>query len=46
MQGLPKYIAPLYAIQLSTYSGQIFAVKGSRPVSSGIVMNAEIDPAA
>jgi ABC-type transporter MlaC component len=43
MELFPKYIAKFYAIQLSDYSGETFAVIGSRAVSEGIVVNAEIN---
>ena len=43
MEIFPKYIAKFYAIQLSDYSGETFAVIGSRVVSEGIVVNAEIN---
>ncbi len=43
MELFPKYVAKLYAIQFSDYSGETFAVKGSRPTSDGTVVNAEID---
>jgi len=44
MELFPKYVAKLYAIQFSAYSGETFAVKGSKSLSeSGIVVNAEID---
>jgi phospholipid transport system substrate-binding protein len=43
MELFPKYVAKLYAIQFSDYSGETFAVKGSKPASDGTVVNAEID---
>jgi len=44
MELFPKYVAKLYAIQFSDYSGQTFAVKGSKTASDGsMVVNAEID---
>jgi phospholipid transport system substrate-binding protein len=43
MELFPKYAAKLYAIQFSDYSGETFAVKGSKPASDGTVVNAEID---
>ena len=43
MELFPKYVAKLYAIQFSDYSGETFAVKGSKPTSDGTVVNAEID---
>jgi phospholipid transport system substrate-binding protein len=44
MELFPKYVAKLYAIQFSDYSGQTFAVKGSKTTSDGsMVVNAEID---
>jgi ABC-type transporter MlaC component len=42
MELFPKYVAKLYAIQFSDYSGETFAVKGSKSVSDGTVVNAEI----
>jgi phospholipid transport system substrate-binding protein len=39
----PKYVAKLYAMQFSDYSGETFAVKGSKSVSDGTVVNAEIN---
>lgn len=44
MELFPKYVAKLYAIQFSDYSGETFAVKGSRTTSDGsTIVNAEID---
>jgi phospholipid transport system substrate-binding protein len=43
MELFPKYVARLYAIQFSDYSGETFAVKGSKPASDGTIVNAEID---
>jgi phospholipid transport system substrate-binding protein len=44
MELFPKYVAKLYAIQFSDYSGQTFVVKGSKAISEGgMVVNAEID---
>jgi phospholipid transport system substrate-binding protein len=44
MELFPKYVAKLYAIQFSDYSGETFAVKGSRTTSDGAtIVNAEID---
>ena len=44
MELFPKYVAKLYAIQFSDYSGETFVVKGSRPLSDGsTIVNAEID---
>jgi phospholipid transport system substrate-binding protein len=43
MELFPKYVAKLYAIQFSDYSGETFAVKGSKPAADGTVVNAEID---
>jgi phospholipid transport system substrate-binding protein len=44
MELFPKYVAKLYSIQFSDYSGQTFAVKGSKPGSDGsTIVNAEID---
>ena len=43
MELFPKYVAKLYAIQFSDYSGETFAVKGSKPTSDGTVVTAEID---
>jgi phospholipid transport system substrate-binding protein len=43
MELFPKYVAKLYAIQFSDYSGETFAVKGSKPASDGTtIVNAEI----
>jgi phospholipid transport system substrate-binding protein len=42
MELFPKYVAKLYAIQFSDYSGETFAVEGSKPASDGTVVNAEI----
>jgi phospholipid transport system substrate-binding protein len=44
MDVFPKYVAKLYAIQFSDYSGETFAVNGSRPGSGGdTIVNAQID---
>lgn len=44
MELFPKYVAKLYAIQFSDYSGETFAVKGSKTTSDGAtIVNAEID---
>ena len=44
MELFPKYVAKLYAIQFSNYSGETFVVKGSKPLSDGsTIVNAEID---
>lgn len=44
MELFPKYVAKLYAIQFSDYSGETFAVKGSKTMSDGsAIVNAEID---
>jgi len=44
MELFPKYVAKLYAIQFSDYSGETFAVKGSRTTSDGAtIVTAEID---
>jgi phospholipid transport system substrate-binding protein len=44
MELFPKYVAKLYAIQFSDYSGETFAVKGSKTTSDGsTIVNAEID---
>jgi phospholipid transport system substrate-binding protein len=44
MELFPKYVAKLYAIQFSDYSGETFAVKRSKPSSDGTtIVNAEID---
>src|SRR5215813_13424703 len=44
MEVFPKYVAKLYAIQFSDYSGETFAVKGSKMLSDGsTIVNAEID---
>jgi phospholipid transport system substrate-binding protein len=44
MELFPKYVAKLYAIQFSDYSGETFVVKGSKPLSDGsTIVNAEID---
>ena len=44
MELFPKYVAKLYAIQFSDYSGETFAVKGSRTTSDGsTIVNSEID---
>jgi len=44
MEVFPKYVAKLYAIQFSDYSGETFAVKGSKMLSDGsMIVNAEID---
>ena len=44
MELFPKYVAKLYAIQFSDYSGETFAVKGSKPTTDGTtIVNAEID---
>ena len=42
MELFPKYVAKLYAIQFSDYSGETFVVKGSKPTADGTVVNAEI----
>ena len=43
MELFPKYVAKLYAIQFSNYSGETFVVKGSRMLSEGgATVNAEI----
>src|SRR4030095_2959054 len=44
MELFPKYVAKLYAIQFSDYSGETFAVKDSKATSDGsTIVNAEID---
>ncbi len=44
MELFPKYVAKLYAIQFSDYSGETFAVKGSKPAADGTtIVTAEID---
>lgn len=43
MELFPKYVARLYAIQFSDYSGETFAVKGSKPTAGGTIVNAQID---
>jgi phospholipid transport system substrate-binding protein len=43
MELFPKYVAKLYAIQFSDYSGETFAVNGSKSVPDGTVVNAEIN---
>ena len=44
MELFPKYVAKLYAIQFSDYSGETFAVRGSKTTSDGsTIVNAEID---
>jgi phospholipid transport system substrate-binding protein len=44
MDLFPKYVAKLYAIQFSDYSGQTFAVKGTKPgANDATIVNAEID---
>jgi phospholipid transport system substrate-binding protein len=44
MELFPKYVAKLYAIQFSDYSGETFAVKGTKTTSDGsTIVNAEID---
>lgn len=44
MEVFPKYVAKLYAIQFSDYSGETFAVNGSRPGADGdTIVNAQID---
>jgi phospholipid transport system substrate-binding protein len=44
MELFPKYVAKLYAIQFSDYSGETFVVKGSKAMSDGsTIVNAEID---
>ena len=43
MELFPKYVARLYAIQFSDYSGETFVVKGSKPASDGTIVNAQID---
>jgi len=44
MELFPKYVAKLYAIQFSDYSGETFVVKGSKATSDGAtIVNAEID---
>jgi phospholipid transport system substrate-binding protein len=35
MEVFPKYVAKLYAIQFSDYSGETFAVSGSAPLAAG-----------
>jgi phospholipid transport system substrate-binding protein len=44
MEVFPKYVASLYAIQFSDYSGETFAVNGSRPGAGGdTIVDARID---
>ncbi len=44
MQVFPQYVAKLYAIQFSDYSGETFAVNGSKTGSGGdAIVNAQID---
>ncbi len=44
MQVFPRYVAKLYAIQFSDYSGETFAVTGSKPgPATDTVVNARID---
>ncbi len=44
MELFPKYVAKLYAIQFSDYSGETFVVKGSKVTSDrNTIVNAEID---
>jgi phospholipid transport system substrate-binding protein len=44
MAVFPQYVAKLYAIQFSDYSGETFAVNGSRPGAGGdVIVNAQID---
>jgi phospholipid transport system substrate-binding protein len=42
MELFPKYVARLYAIQFSDYSGETFVVKGSKPATDDTVVHAEI----
>jgi phospholipid transport system substrate-binding protein len=42
MEVFPKYVAKLYAIQFSDYSGETFAVKGSKATADGAIVSAEI----
>jgi phospholipid transport system substrate-binding protein len=44
MQVFPRYVAKLYAIQFSDYSGETFAVTGSKPgPATDTLVNARID---
>jgi phospholipid transport system substrate-binding protein len=44
MQVFPHYVAKLYAIQFSDYSGETFAVNGSKAGTAGdAIVNAQID---
>jgi phospholipid transport system substrate-binding protein len=44
MQVFPHYVAKLYAIQFSDYSGETFAVNGSKPGAGGdAIVNAQIN---
>lgn len=44
MEVFPKYVAKLYAIQFSDYSGETFAVSGSKAASAGdAIVNAQIN---
>jgi phospholipid transport system substrate-binding protein len=44
MEVFPKYVAKLYAIQFSDYSGETFAVNGSKAGSGGdAIVNAQIN---
>lgn len=44
MQVFPQYVAKLYAIQFSDYSGETFAVNGSKAgAEGGAIVNAQIN---
>jgi len=44
MELFPQYVAKLYANQFSDYSGETFAINGSKPAADGrTVVNAQID---
>ncbi len=43
MELFPKYVAKLYAIQFSDYSGETFVVKGSKATTGGTIVTAAID---